>query len=87
MADIKDMLDKGIIIDHGVVADMFEQFEQSDSYAGVINKLEMAITKDLIIPYLKENGLMDIRMPTPMEPEEDISDSDDDSDESEEVSE
>lgn len=87
LTDIRDMLDKGIIIDHGVVSDMFDQFEQSDSYAGVINKLEMSITKDLIIPYLKENGLMDIRIPTPMEPEEDISDSDDDSNESEEVSE
>lgn len=82
VGEVKDLLDKGVICDHGIVADMFDLFDESDVRPGTINKLEMAITKSLIIPYLEENKISRFRLAGVVDPEEedDIDDSDDESD-------
>lgn len=75
---IRKMLDKGILIDHGVVRDIFDLFKHSDHYDSTLNKLQMKITENLINPYLEENGLTELRLPQ-IEVDED----DDDEDEEE----
>ena len=89
LEDIKELLNKGIICDHGIVSDIFDLMDDSDARPGIINKLEMVITSRLIIPYLKENGLADIPPSGMMDPEEDEDDplNSDDNDESEETEE
>ncbi len=77
---IKDLLDRGIIIDHGVVNNIYDLFKKSDRYDQTICKLQIDITDNMIIPYMEENGLMELRNP-PIEPdpvEEDLDDDDDD---------
>ena len=49
----------------------------SDARPGIMNKLEMVITQDLIIPCLKEDGLYDLRYTVSISPD-DGEDSDDD---------
>ena len=80
---IKDMLDKGMIVDHGITEDLFDQFKKSDQFDTTICKLQMMITNDLINPYLEENGLMDLRTPMVDDVVEE-SDEDDDEDSDEE---
>ena len=46
----------------------------------MICKLQSFITEDIVIPYLKENGLIELRLP-PVDPEDDDLDEDDDNDE------
>lgn len=80
---IQELIDKGIICDHGVVMDIFKLFINSDCYDSTLCKLQMAITKNIINPYLEENGIAELRIP-PVDPleEETEDDDDDDSDES-----
>ena len=73
---IKEYLDKGIINDHGVIANMLSTLFESDSYTQMICKLQSFITEDIVIPYLKENGLIELRLP-PVDPEDDDLDEDD----------
>lgn len=73
---VRELIDRGIICDKGVVTDIFHLFSESDSRPGIMNKLEIAITQSLIIPYLKENGLMDIRIVPVADPDEDIEEED-----------
>ena len=80
---IKDMLDKGMIVDHGITEDLFDQFKKADQFDTTICKLQMMITNDLINPYLEENGLMDLRTPMVDDVVEE-SDEDDDEDSDEE---
>lgn len=74
---IQSALEDGFIVDNGVIMDMYKRFKKSEEFRGCLNKLEMDISTSLIIPYLKETGLIDVRMPTP----EDIPDEIDDDDE------
>lgn len=61
---IRELLDRGIIVDHGVVGDIYDQFKKSDHYDATLCKLQMKITENLINPYLEENGLTELRLPT-----------------------
>ena len=81
---IKDMLDKGMIVDHGITEDLFDQFKKSDQFDTTICKLQMMITNDLINPYLEENGLMDLRTPMVDDVVEESDEDDDDEDSDEE---
>lgn len=78
---IEELIDKGIICDHGVIMDIFKLFMQSDSYDATLCKLQMDITQNIINPYLEENGLAELRIP-PVEPLEDeaAEDNDDEDD-------
>ena len=67
---------KGIINDHGVIANMLSTLFESDSYTQMICKLQSFITEDIVIPYLKENGLIELRLP-PVDPEDDDLDEED----------
>ena len=69
---VKEALEAGQILDRGVVNDMWKLFSRSDRFRRTMNKLEMVITKKLIMPYLEENKLLSIRMPTvePVETDE-----------------
>ena len=78
---IRDMINNGIINEHGVVGNIFDLFFKSDQYSTILNKLQMAITNDIINPYLKENNLMDLKTPLIEEPEEETDDDEDESDE------
>lgn len=75
---VKDAMEAGIIIDHGVVKNFFTLFKASDQYRSTLNKLEIDFTKTFIIPCLEENGLMDVRLPAVEDPEDDLTDDDDD---------
>ena len=59
---------------------MLSTLFESDSYTQMICKLQSFITEDIVIPYLKENGLIELRLP-PVDPEDDDLDEDDDNDE------
>lgn len=85
--EIRSMLDKGIIYDHGIVADMFDLLDQSDARPGIMNKLEMTITKTLIMPYLEENGLVELRRSGITDPEPEEEDVEDDLEDDEETEE
>ena len=77
---IKDLLDRGIIIDHGVVNNIYNLFRKSDRYDQTICKIQIDITNNMIIPYMEENNLMELRNP-PIEPEpeeENLDEEDDD---------
>lgn len=76
---VRDYISDGIINDSGSVADIFSIFFKSSHYSTTINKLQMAITKDIINPYLKKNHLTELKMPT-VEPIEDEGEDDDDED-------
>ena len=76
---IKDLLNSGIIIDHGVVNNIYDLFRKSDRYDQTICKLQIDITNTMIIPYMEENNLMELRNP-PIEPdpeEENLDEEDD----------
>jgi len=77
---IRDMLDRGILIDYHIVSDIYEQFRDSDQYDRSMCKLQMTVTDDLINPYLEDNGLMDLKNPPIMEMEDDDVDGEDDDD-------
>lgn len=77
---VKEYLDQGLIHDKGVVDDFFHKFKRSDEYDQALCKLQMAITENIINPYLEENGVMELRLP-PIDPmDDDPSDEEDDSD-------
>lgn len=80
LEEIRDLLDKGIICDHGIVEDIFRLFDLSDARPGIMNKLEMIITKRLILPYLEENGMSNIKFSSMIDPDEDEDDSDSEED-------
>ena len=73
---LKQAMDDGIIVDNGVVKDVYKLFKGSNSYNAMLNKLEMDITHSLILPYMEENGMIEIRIPKVEDLEEDISDED-----------
>ena len=80
MDTVKKLLDTGMIVDHNIVENIFDLFERSDARHGIMNKLEMEITKSLIIPCLEENGLIDLRITANIIADDDVDDSDDDED-------
>ena len=81
-ARILSALEEGTIVDHGVVADMFRMYRASSNHRRDMNRLEMELTRRLIMPYLDANGLMEIRfMPVEEVPEEDEDDVGDDAEE------
>ena len=61
--NIEHYLNEGWILDDGIVTDLFDMFLDSDQYDIIYNKLQMAITTNLINPYLEENGLSDMKLP------------------------
>lgn len=77
---ISEALEVGLIVDKGVVTDMYKLFKKSDGYRSAMNKLEMEITKAFIIPYLEENGMMSVRIPPTEEIPDDLDDDGDDDD-------
>lgn len=78
--DVKDLLERGVIVDHNIVEDIFRLFSESDARPGILNKLEMVITKSLIIPCLKESGLLDISIRQNIAPDDDDDDADEEED-------
>lgn len=83
VSQIKELLDRGIIHDRGVVVNMFEELFDSDAYDSILCKLQVYITKNIVVPYLEENGLSELRIPA-VDPEDDDLDDDSDEDDSEE---
>ena len=79
--DIEDAMDQDIISDNGVVGDIYKLMKRAGHsvFYEIVSKLEMDITSELIIPYMQENGMMDIRLPPVEDTTEDI-DSDEDDD-------
>lgn len=77
---LKDAMEDGLVVDNGVVGDIYKLFKRSEHYRSTLNKLEMDITQSLIIPYMEENGMMSIRMPKVEDLEPNLSDDDDDED-------
>lgn len=75
--DLEEFIDKGIICDNGVVSDLFDEFIKSEDYNAVLCKIQTAITKNIIMPYLEESGLAELRVP-PSDPIDEESDEDDD---------
>lgn len=73
----------GRLVDKGVVPEMYKLYKKSDAFRSQMNRLEMDISTTFILPYLKENGMMDVRIPPSEEivPELEEEDDDDDSDE------
>ena len=80
VAEIQQYMDSNVIEDSGVVHDMFELFMKSNKHDTTINKLQIDITQNIIIPYLEDNGLIDLRLPPvqPIEPEGEDEESEDD---------
>lgn len=58
-----DDIENGYIVDNGVVRDMWKRYRDTDQFRMDMTKLEMAITKNLIMPYLEENNMLSIRLP------------------------
>jgi len=77
---ILEAIEQGIVVDKGVVSDMYRLYKKSDLFRGHMNKLEMDITKTFIIPYLEENGMADVWLPPVEEIPEDLDESDEESD-------
>jgi len=65
---VSEALSRGLIVDGGVVSEMYKLYKKSDGFRAQMNRLEMDINETFIIPYLEENGMMDVRIP----PSEDI---------------
>ena len=72
LGQILDAIDRGYIMDTGVVDDMYKLFKKSEAYRPTMNKLEMEINTEMIIPYMKENGMIDVRIPPVEEIHEDL---------------
>lgn len=75
---IKQLLDTGLVIDHGVVNNIFKLFKKSDQYDKTICDIQSLITSELIIPYMEKNGMAALRIPTPDALPEDLDEDDDD---------
>lgn len=71
--NVEKYLNEGWILDDGIVTDLFDMFLDSDQYDIIYNKLQMAITTNLINPYLEESGMSDMKLPL-FEQEEDLED-------------
>ena len=71
---LRDALESGLIVDSGVVKDLWKRYRDTDRFRSDLNKLEMRISKDLIMPYLEENNMMEIRLPHCEEVEEEVTD-------------
>lgn len=77
---ISDAVEQGIIVDNGIVEELYKKFRKSDLYRQAMNKLEMDITTTFIIPYLEESGLIAVRLP----PVEEMPEPEDDDEEEDE---
>lgn len=60
---VAEALESGLIVDKGCVADMYKMFKKNDDFRAQMNRLEMDIQESLILPYLEENGMLDVRVP------------------------
>lgn len=72
---IERYLDEGWVLDQSVVNDLFDLFLDSDQYDVIYNRLQMAITTNLINPYLEDNGMASMKLPA-FELEDDMDDED-----------
>src|SRR5699024_8959153 len=79
---IKEYPDKGILNDHGVFYNMLDLFSKSDSYTKLICKFQSFVTEDIVSQYLKENGLMELKL-TQVDPEDDELDEEDENEDEE----
>jgi len=75
---LSDAIDAGLVVDNGVVSDMYKLYKESDSFRGDMNRLEMSISESFILPYLEENGMLDVRIPVTTDIETELDDDDDD---------
>ena len=82
IAELQQLIDNGVVCEHGVVMNMFELFRSSNKHDSVVCKLQVDITQNIIIPYLEDNGLMALRLPPvqPIEPEGDDEEEDEEYD-------
>lgn len=78
LATVKDLLDRGYLLDHGAMRSIFKAFKKSDGYDEALCKLQMAITDELITPYLEESGLVEYRTPAVTPIDDGLDDTDDD---------
>ena len=79
--NIEHYLNEGWILDDGIVTDLFDMFLESDQYDIIYNKLQMAITTNLINPYLEENGMSSMKLPA-FEQEDELEDDEEEGEES-----
>lgn len=79
--NIEHYLNEGWILDDGIVTDLFDMFLESDQYDIIYNKLQMAITTNLINPYLEKNGMSSMKLPV-FEQEDDLEDDEEETEES-----
>lgn len=78
---LRDLLDEGYVVDKGVVQDLWKRYRDTDRYRADLAKLEMAITTNLVMPYLEENNMLQIRLPRVEEVEPEVTEEEDDDDE------
>lgn len=78
--DLEEFIEKDIICDNGVVSDLFDEFIKSEDYNAVLCKIQTAITSNIIMPYLNDNGLTELRVP-PTDPLDEEGDEEDEDDE------
>ena len=81
---LRDYLEQGYLSDNGVVRDLWKRYRNTDQYRTDLVKLEMAISKNLILPYLEENKMMEIRLPRVEEVEEELTDNKDEDEKNDE---
>lgn len=77
---VKKMLGEGLLVDNGVVSDIFELYSHSDRFREDLARLKMDITTHLIIPYMEENKMMELRVPPTEEPPVELDEEEDDDD-------
>lgn len=77
---ISDAIAAGLVIDRGVVAEMYKLYKKSDNFRAEMNRLEMDISETFIVPYLEENGLMGVRIPPSEEITPELEEEDDEDD-------
>lgn len=81
---VEKYYEEGLIDDQTVVTDLFDLLFDSDQYAQIYNKLQMAITTTLINPYLEESGMSSMRLPQVEEQEDELTDDDEEENNEEE---
>lgn len=79
--DMEEYIDRNMVHDCGIFDDIMSLFNSSDIVGQVINKLEMDMTKTIILPYMEKNNMIESRI-TFYDPDEDedVSDDDDEAD-------
>lgn len=71
---VKKMLSDGMLVDNGVIRDVYELYRASDRFREDLTRLKIDITSHLIMPYMEENKMMELRVPPTEEPPVELDD-------------